>query len=391
MGRQATGKATLAPVVRFKGGTLIWQARGSIPVRNPDGSIGSRRIERGFGPDITTKNQRQAKCAEWNHEYEERFRNPRQMITFARAFRTYVRKGHPVPMYARQIVEYLGLTQCSDIDDAVMEDLAEELWPEGAAAATVNRHLYSPVLSILRISLKEKRPMLERPKGYRDVTPVIIPPDGWHRAVAAHLNPNQLAFFMFLAMHGRRTREALGRRPGDLDRAEGILDLGKTKTGVRVIRLHPASLELILSMPGWETRKWLFGAGPTSANSWRRDLKAASARAGVPWYTPHQFGRHTSVTRMLRAGYSVAHVADAHGMTAEMVTRRYGHLAKQETIAALHAVGGELYNAVFGGNAGENMASEAHRRMPSPMILPARVVPHKDAAMSPSEGDTLSS
>jgi hypothetical protein len=43
-------------------------------------------------------------------------------------------------------------------------------------------------------------------------------------------------------------------------------------------------------------------------------------------------------------------------MTADMVTKRYGHLAKRETTAALHAVGGELYDQAFsGGNAGQTI------------------------------------
>ena len=141
---------------------------------------------------------------------------------------------------------------------------------------------------------------------------------------------------MFLASHGRRTVEALARKPRDLDPGTSILDLGRTKTGIRQVELHPLALDLILSIPHWARQDWLFGAGPTSVNSFRRDLKAACKRAGVEWYHPHAFGRHFSVTRMLRKGYSVAHVADAHGMTPEMVTRRYGHLSRRETTAALH-------------------------------------------------------
>ncbi len=389
--RQATGRATLEPKCRRKGGKTYWCARGSYPVKGPNGAVGSRRVERGFGDDITTERQRLAKCAEWNHEYEERFRNPKPVITFAKAYSTYIKKQHPEPFYAEQIVEYLGLMQCADIDDAIMEDLAEEMWPEGAAASTVNRHLYSPVLSIMRISLKEKTPELSRPNGYRDITPVIIPPPGWHGKLAPHLNPRQLAFLLFLGMHGRRTREALSRKPADLNPENGVLDLGRTKTGVRVIDLHPASLKLMLSIPDWQKSEWLFGAGPNSANSFRRDLKAACARAGVPWFTPHSFGRHTSVTRMLRMGYSVAHVGEAHGMTAEMVTRRYGHLTKKETTAALHKVGGDLYNTVFnGGNAGDAVSIDPLDAINNELKLLESFAARHGRELLPSEGSALS-
>jgi len=359
-GRQATGKATLTPVLRRKAGRSFWVARGQVPHREADGAVGSRRVERGFGPHIKTERQRIAQCEAWNREFEERFRNPRRTITFARAYMNYLGKKHPVPFYAPAILAKLGEMPCVDIDDTVMDELAREIWPRGAAPGTLNRHLYTPVIAILHQALRHKAPELRRPKGHRDIEPVVIPPESWYRALWPHLNPNQRAFVAFLAMHGRRTSEALGRTPRDLNPDTGVLDLGRTKTGVRQVQLHPNALKLIVAMPGWQKRKWLFGAGPESGNSFRRDLKRACERAGLEWYHPHSFGRHTSVTRMLQAGFSVSHVADAHGMTPEMVMRRYGHLTKRETTAALHAVGGELFDRAFrGDNVGPLIAGEA--------------------------------
>jgi integrase len=292
---------------------------------------------------------------------------------------------------AEAILAELGGLQCSEIDDSIMLELAEDIWPEGAAPATINRHLHTPVLAVLHMALKEHAPELTRPKGHNAVLPVVIPPESWYRTLAPELNPNQFAFVMMMAMHGRRTREFLGRKPHHLDVAMGILDLGKTKTGVRQLEVHPGALKLLLAMPGWQDREWLFNAGPASANSFRRDLKTACARAGLEWYTPHSFGRHTSVTRMLRGGYSVAYVADAHGMTPEMVTRRYGHLTRRETTAALHSVGGELLNIVTGGNAGDGLI-----RRPAPRAITAlkslgKPTPANRAELLPSEGSTLSS
>lgn len=352
--RQATGRATLVPVLRSKGGKTFWVARGQAPLREADGSVGSRRLERGFGPHVKTDRQRRAQCDTWNREIEERFSNPKRSLTFARAYVNYLGKSHPVPAYADAILQHLGERACADVDDSMMHELGRKLWPDGAAAGTLNRHLYTPVIAILHMALGSKAPELRRPKGHRDVHPVIIPPEAWYKTLWPYLNANQRAFVAFLAMHGRRTSEALGRVPRDLNPETGILDLGKTKTGVRQVALHPGSLQLILAMPGWEKREWLFGCGPESDSSFRRDLRKACLRAVLEWYHPHSFGRHTSVTRMLQAGYSVAHVADAHGMTPEMVMRRYGHLTKKETTAALHAVGGELFSRIFnhGGNVG---------------------------------------
>jgi len=332
----------------------------------------------------------------WNLEYEERFRNPKKLITFAKAYKTYLAKNHPVPLEAEEILLEIGEVQCSQIDDETMVDLAEQIWPDGAAPSTINRHLYSPVIAIMHLVLKEKAPELARPDGHNDVLPVIIPPVWWYKKIEPKCNPSQRAFVFTLAMHGRRTNEMLARKPEHLDPDAGILDLGMTKTGIRQPELHPGALKLILAIPGWAEREWLFGCGPNSANSFRRDLKAACTRAGAPWYYPHSFGRHFSVTRMLRAGYSVAHVADAHGMTPEMVTRRYGHLTKKETTAALHKVGGELFDTVFnnaelGGNEGESINIDASEPTDNDRILLEDFRALKARELAPSEGDTLSS
>lgn len=345
-GRQASGRATLRPVARTKNGKTYWVARGVVPIKRGNGEIASRAVERGFGPGVTTESQRLAQCAEWNREYEQLFREPWRSITFARAFQNYIGKGHPLPWKAQAILEGIGELYCVEISDSVMHDLAEDIWPDGVSPKTLNRHLYSPVISILHVNLKDKAPHLSRPKGHRDVVPVIIPPDDWYERVMGVLSPDQLAVLMFLALHGRRISEALGRTPKDLDLETGVLDLGRTKTGVRVIDLNPRCIPYI-ARPGWQHRKWLFGCGPTSANSFRRDFKARCERHGLPYYTPHSFGRHASVTRMLRAGWSTKHVADAHGMTEQMVATRYGHLTKKETTKALHEVGGELFDRMM--------------------------------------------
>jgi integrase len=390
--RQATGKASLTPVQRTKGGKVYWIARGQVPVRNEDGTVGSRRVERGFGPDCTTEKQRLTKCAEWNREYEDQFLNPRKFLTFARAYMNYISMGHPVPVHATTIVEELGHLQCVDIDDSHILDAAEEIWPEGANASTLNRHLLTPVIAILRMALRERAPELTRPKGHNEVLPVIIPPESWYRELARELNSSQFAFVMFLAMHGRRTGEALSRRPGDLDPTTGVLDLGRTKTGVRQIELQRGALKLILAMPGWQRREWLFGVGPTSANSMRRDIKAACDRAGLPWYHPHSFGRHASVTRMLRAGYSVAHVADAHGMTPEMVTRRYGHLTRRETTEAMHRVGGAFLDKILMGETrGKPELGSPRVDMDISLLQKGNSSLIARTSLLPSEGSTLSS
>jgi hypothetical protein len=49
---------------------------------------------------------------------------------------------------------------------------------------------------------------------------------------------------------------------------------------------------MMLDMPGWQSRKWLFGSGPNGASNFRRDVRSACELAGVDYYAPHEFGRH---------------------------------------------------------------------------------------------------
>ncbi len=80
-----------------------------------------------------------------------------------------------------------------------------------------------------------------------------------------------------------------------------------------------------------------------------------------------------------------------------MVTKRYGHLAKKETTAALHSVGGDFLNAVNGGKAGDGVVIE-HPQTANldEILLESLRNRHERLALnlaetSPSEGDALSS
>jgi site-specific recombinase XerD len=84
--------------------------------------------------------------------------------------------------------------------------------------------------------------------------------------------------------------------------------------------------------------------------------RKAVEMAGMPYHGPHAIGRHSFATRMLRAGYSLHHVKESGGWaTIEMVSQRYGHLAKREMTAAVHEVGASWLGetATRGGKVGE--------------------------------------
>lgn len=341
-------RAKLRPVQRRhrKTGALQWFARGFVPVRLADGTFGRRRVEhRIAGRSVK---ERQEECDRLNKEYEDVARNV--PLTFAKAYLAYVGAGHQSPLYAEKILESLGVMQCHAIDDAAVQDARKLIFKADASPAYVNRHLYTPVLAILKMALKEAAPALKRPIGHSDVTPIEIPPDDWYGDVLPHMSARVAAITMFLATTGRRLGDALGRRPADFDATACTVLVGRTKTGDPVlVELLPAVAAAIAALPA--KRTWLFGYGPGSASSVRREIERACRNAQVPYYSPHKFGRHAFATRLLRAGKSTELVRRAGGWaTIEMVSRRYGHLAREEVTGAVHEAAGRLLDR--GGRAG---------------------------------------
>jgi integrase len=330
-------RAKLHAFKRLRKGKPYWTARGSVPVRLPDGTIARRRIERGISGN--TSAARQVEIDRLSKAYEEATQH--EHLTFARAYLNYIQAGHPVPLYAEKILGDLGVRQAAAIDDTVLVELAGKLFAKGARPSYVNRHLYTPVSAVLRMALRERAPMLTRPRGHKEVAPIEIPDAGWFKRALPHMGPDTRALVALLTVHGRRLGDALGRRPADFDADAGTLFVGRTKTGEPLlIDLQPHVFELMRAMPDWHSRRWLFRDGPTAASNVRKDIQVACKAAGVPYFSPHEIGRHSFATQMLRAGYSMQYVKDAGGWaTIEMVSKRYGHLERKEVTAAVHQVG----------------------------------------------------
>lgn len=364
-------RGKLKPVRRQKNGAIYWVARGFVPVRTPEGRITRRRIERSISGD--TAAARQAETDRLNRLYEERATAIERPLTFAKAYTNYVDLGYPVPIYGEAILKNIGMMQCHQIDDTVMVELTKKLFKPDAKPSYINRHLYTPVMSILRKALKEKAPQLTRPKGYKDKDETIrIPNAAWFRVVFPHLSVDTQALLLFLTLHGRRLGDALGRRPSDFNPDEGTMVVDKTKTGdPLMIDLHPKVIAAILRMEGWQHRKWLFRDGPSSGSNVRKDiivgcLKANGydpkmvnetggmrratrllADAPIAYFSPHEIGRHSFATRMLRAGYSLQYVKDAGGWKSiEVLSRIYGHLERKEWTAGVLKVGNALLEQI---------------------------------------------
>lgn len=384
---------------RKKDGSTYWAARGFVPIRQPDGSFARSRVEHSLGGD--TAAARQDEVDKLNKAYEDRALNV--PLSFARAYLNYI-AFHEVPLFAEKILNGargkpgLGKRQCHEIDDTIMDELKDAIFEPDAKASYVNRHLYTPVIAILNMALKENAPRLTRPAGHKKRPPIKIPFDEWFALVVPHMSLDTAALVAFYTFHGRRLADALGRRPSDFRaKAEiiedgdkirtiysGTLSIDDTKTDEPVfIDLHPSVVEMMLAMPDWQERQWLFTDGPTSGSNVRRDILIACLKASgydadqaaaiaakptehraeiasmsVPYFSPHKLGRHAFATRLLRDGFSLKYVQEAGGWkTIEVVANTYGHLEQKEVTVAVHKVGNafiERIGPLRGGKAGDD-------------------------------------
>jgi integrase len=336
-------RSKLSVVLRRRSdGTPYYCARGFVPIRTEGGGIAYERRQHSLAEG--TAAQRKAETDRLNAAYEEDASRSYRPITFAIALTNYLDAGHPLPLYAEKLIQHLGSRPCIEIDDSAILAARRAMFKPDAAPSYINRHLYTPVVAVLSMALREHAPRLTRPKGHKDRaerTHIEIPPDSWFPAVTAHMGVNTRCLVYFLTLHGRRLGDALGRKPGDFDADRGTLAIGRTKNGEpMMVDLHPRLVPMMLELP---RRKWLFGSGPNGASNVRRDVREACQAAGLDYYAPHEFGRHAFATRMLRAGYSLQYVKDAGGWkTIEVLSKLYGHLERKEWVAGVHSVGDSL-------------------------------------------------
>jgi integrase len=286
--------------------------------------------------------------------YEERAMAVIMPMTFARAYINYVGAGHPEPKFAERILAVIGEMQVADVDDTVMVDLVKKLFPADAKAGYKNRHLYTPVIAILRMASKTKAcaaPNLTRPKGYRKSPRAKIPPTDWFPVVLKELNPDARALVAFLTVHGRRIGDGFEATPEHFNPVARTLMIDDDKTGEKVqVDLHPEVAALIDQMPGWRQRDYLFRYGPGSHNAIYKVLRLACGRAKVAYFSPHKLGRHSFASRLLAAGYSLQYVKEAGGWkTISIVADLYGHLEQREVTRAVHEVGTTFMQQIHSG------------------------------------------
>jgi integrase len=300
----------------------LWYARGTVPMRQPDGKITKVRIEDPTGTESKTRAARVAQDL-WDYYQEQAYRPKPKVVTFTDAAITFTETKQPSKRdreFLAKLIEHFGELPISQLDQTAMAEACTALYPEGAKASTLHRAVYAPTIAVLRMAGVTTR--FEKPKIAK--VPLKIPDDEWFKRLLPHCSPRLAGLLIFLSLTGRRITEAL----------EATLnDDGKTVTIARTKSGRPVSIKVppaVLSILGNEITERqrgskLFGYG--DRHNVYRELRRVCRVAGIPYYGSHALGRHSFATRLLKNGYSTKFVAQAGGWAStRMVDMVYGHL-----------------------------------------------------------------
>jgi integrase len=336
--------------IRKQAGSPFWFARGTVPARQPDGTIQNVRIER----STRCKSKRAAAqvAEDFARYYYELAHHPKPTPTktFAGAALTYIQShGGESDRFITKLIEHFGETPIDEIDQAAVAKAASELYPNGSASTHV-RAVFAPTTTILRLS--GVNPNFKRPRIQK--APVIVPPEDWFDAVLPHCPPKLAALLITLTLRGRRVTELLDLREDAIDYETGVAVIRRTKTGDPIqVTIPEAALELLKQErpKGFTGRYSRSVFGYVSRSNVYRALAQACERAGIlvtdkngkkigGYYGSHAIGRHAFASRLLAGGKSVKFVAEAgRWKSPRLVLDTYGHLEHQDVDKAVDEVG----------------------------------------------------
>lgn len=317
-----------------------WYPRGTYPVKDANGNVERKR---GFvGPGEVSRSACQASCDRLNTQLEAEACEAPAEPTFLEAAEVYMRLGGDARFLNKRLMGKLKDVRVNTFTDAIVVEIAKEIYPS-ATAATLNRQLYTPIISVLRLAAKGKtwKPNLQRPKGALKLKPAKAPADDWFVKMRGVAKPQLWALLLFLTLHGRRPSDGLRRLPADFNPTTGTVTIDKDKAGNPiVVQLSDVVRDAILAY-NWQAGPGLFGTltWKNRRNTYRL-LKETCEKAGAPYFTFHKAGRHKFAKRLLDAGRSLAHVKSAgHWANIKVVGDLYGHLEHSEVDQDTKAVG----------------------------------------------------
>jgi integrase len=245
---------------------------------------------------------------------------------FAEAIQRYAKKHDGNAEYLLKLNEEIGMKPVSEIDQEFVDELADKMLP-GRTAATVNRHIYTPICAVLNAMASKNYhpPRIKRPKGHLARSNFKRPPKDWFQRVLPQCEPHLVAFLLFSRLHGRRTSEACRITPADIDADSWQVTIRDTKVDQDIVlRLAQPVIEALNRYP-WRLEKYVFRF--SSKSRVYKALRAACARAGAPYHVPKDVGRHSFATGLLNEGRTLMDVKEAgRWKIIQMPALHYGHL-----------------------------------------------------------------
>lgn len=334
-------------------------ARFKIPERQENGEIVWRYVERSTRTGKRTE-ARQVAEKLFQDAYNKAHNPDTEALdptTFAAAARTYMLTGKS-RQYLLPIIERIGLKRLVEVTQAVVTDLAEELYP-GRSAATVNRQIFSPIIAVM--TLAGHKHGLQRPAGHDSLPDLDVPRDDWYAAVLPVANPWLRAFLIAGRMTGRRPGELLNRTRDHYDaqletlvvrdnKGDQNIMLQLAKPVVLALNALP---DLRLAKHG-EGKRLTHGMRHALFGTFRKEtmrawLQDACREAGVRYHMAKEAGRHAFVTKNLEEGKSLKWVQDAgRWKTLKIVAEKYGHLELQDIDRQAREAGEEWFTKMLG-------------------------------------------
>jgi len=179
----------------------------------------------------------------------------------------------------------------------------------------------------------------------RDDT-VENPTTGERESVAE--NPRAVAALRLLLFTGMRRNEALRLRWDDVDLEAGVLRLGDSKTGAKVIRLNSAAREVIAAQEPMLGNPYVFPS-PLKPGAPLYDIKRVwnriRERAGLGDVRLHDL-RHNYAAAAAADGLSLHQIGQLLGHRNPRTTARYSDLTDDPARRAAEQVGQALAKAM---------------------------------------------
>jgi integrase len=251
--------------------------------------------------------------------------------TFADAAVLYLEAKKP-KRYIKPLIKALGKRRLAAIKPGELKALALKLYPS-ASGATRNRSVLKPARAIINFASEAGLCPPIRVKGYYEPYSERPAADrAWIDSFRAHAHdPRLAALALFMYVTAARVGESMRLEPKHADYKNKRITGPPTKN--RDPGIYYLTDELVAVLRALPPRRIHYGRGPERIFGWAGTQGIGPAwrkvceRAGVPYRTPHEAGRHGFGTEMIvNQGIDVVTAARlGRWRDPSVLVRRYAH------------------------------------------------------------------